>query len=147
MNHYVRQPTFFLYGEGSNILFDMARIICCLRDSYLRHVLNGFHRNTGGPAVFAGKRTESNKPTTARMIRVVFTSLAHHVTKELIWDSLKQMSRNTAPGVDGIDVTTAEKEFQIWVDEIITAIHRKSYKPPGYAGYGFRNPERSKKGP
>jgi len=44
---------------------------------------------------------------------LVFTSIAHHVTKELIWDSLKHMSKNTASGVDGIDVETAENDFNM----------------------------------
>lgn len=78
---------------------------------------------------------------------LVFTSLAHHLTKELIWDSLKQMPRNTAPGIDGIDVTTAEKEFQIWVDEMITAIHRKSYKPPAVRRVWIPKPGKTEKRP
>ena len=62
--------------------------------------------------------------------KLVFTSLAHHITKELIWESLKQMSLDTAPGVDGVDVRTAIETFDEWVEEMITSIHRKSYKAP-----------------
>jgi len=61
---------------------------------------------------------------------LVFTSLAHHVTKSLLWDGLKHMNKNTASGVDGINVDTAEKDFNLWADEMITSIYRRSYKPP-----------------
>lgn len=38
--------------------------------------------------------------------KLQFTSLAHHITKELIWTSLHHMPKNTSPGIDG---TTREK--------------------------------------
>ena len=78
---------------------------------------------------------------------LVFTSIAHHVTKELIWDSLKHMSKNTAPGVDGIDVETAEKEFNIWADEMIKSVHRKSYKPPAVRRVWIPKPGKSEMRP
>ena len=78
---------------------------------------------------------------------LVFTSLAHHVTKELIWDSLKHMSKNTAAGVDGIDVETAEKEFNTWVDKMITSVHRKSYKPPAVRRVWIPKPGKTEKRP
>lgn len=61
---------------------------------------------------------------------LVFTSIAHHITKEMICENLKHISNNTAVGIDGIDAETAKEEFDIWVEEMITTIHRKSYKPP-----------------
>jgi len=62
--------------------------------------------------------------------KLVFTSLAHHITKELIWESLTQIPLDTAPGVDGVDVATAKETFDEWVEDMITSIHRKSYKAP-----------------
>jgi len=61
---------------------------------------------------------------------LVFTSLAHHVNKELIKESLEHIPLNTAPGVDGIRVSTARASFDEWIGEMMTSIHRKSYKAP-----------------
>jgi len=62
--------------------------------------------------------------------KLVFTSLAHHVTKELIMDSLKQIPLDTAPGIDGIDAKTARETFSEWIKPMIESIHRQSYKAP-----------------
>ena len=78
---------------------------------------------------------------------LVFTSIAHHVTKELIWESLKHMSNNTAPGVDGIDVKTAKKDFSTWSDEMVTSIHRKGYKPPAVRRVWIPKPGKTTKRP
>lgn len=79
--------------------------------------------------------------------KLVFTSMAHHVTKELIWDSLNHMPNNTAPGVDKIDVRTAKQNFNMWVDEMITSIHRKSYKPPAVRRVWIPKPGKTEKRP
>lgn len=78
---------------------------------------------------------------------LVFTSIAHHVTKELIWDSLNHMSSKTAPGVDGIDLETAKKDFNIWGDAMTTSIHRKSYKPPAVRRVWIPKPGKTEKRP
>ena len=44
---------------------------------------------------------------------LVFTSIAHHVTKEMIWDSLSHIPNNSSSGIDGIDVDTAKKDFNL----------------------------------
>lgn len=78
---------------------------------------------------------------------MVFTSIAHHVTKELIWESLKHMSNDTAPGVDGIDVKTAKENFSIWSDEMVTSIHRKGYKAPAVRRVWIPKPGKAAKRP
>jgi group II intron reverse transcriptase/maturase len=78
---------------------------------------------------------------------LVFTSLAHHVTKNLLWDGLKHMNKHTAPGVDGINVDTAEKDFNLWADEMITSIHRRSYKPPAVRRVWIPKPGKAEKRP
>lgn len=40
----------YKFGIGRNEVLDMAKALSCFRDSYLQHVFNGFHRNTGDPA-------------------------------------------------------------------------------------------------
>ena len=76
---------------------------------------------------------------------LVFTSIAHHVTKELIWDSLNHMSKDTSPGIDGIDVETAKENFNTWVDGIITSIHRMSYKAPAVRRVWIPKPGKTEK--
>ncbi len=43
-----------------------------------------------------------------------FTSLAHHVTKELIGESLQHIPNDSAPGCDGQRVAEAKEEFEVW---------------------------------
>ena len=58
-----------------------------------------------------------------------FTSLAHHISKELIWESLARMSKYTAPGVDQEAVEGAQKSFNLWFEDLMKSIHLKSYTP------------------
>jgi group II intron reverse transcriptase/maturase len=76
-----------------------------------------------------------------------FTSLAHHITKGLILESLKQMPKDTASGVDGITVEEALEDFRVWVDDMITSIHRKSYKPPAVRRVWIPKPGKIEKRP
>ena len=50
--------------------------------------------------------------------KLVFTSLAHHVNRELIMECLKHIPLNTAPGIDGISVSTAKDTFNNWMGEM-----------------------------
>lgn len=59
-----------------------------------------------------------------------FTSLAHHITKELIWKSLCHIDSSTSPGVDGVSVEEAKSTFQTWIDPMVQSIHHQGYKPP-----------------
>ena len=79
--------------------------------------------------------------------KLVFTSLAHHITKDLIWESLKQIPLDTAPGVDGVDVRTARETFDEWVDDMITSIHRQSYKAPPVRRVWIPKPGKTEKRP
>lgn len=59
-----------------------------------------------------------------------FTSLAHHLTPELLEKSLYSMRRSSAAGVDGQSVNGARASFKVWSDELINQVHRKGYRPP-----------------
>ena len=59
-----------------------------------------------------------------------FTSLAHHVTKERVWDSLGHIPNQSAPGCDKQRVAEAKEEFEVWVEPMLNAVHRKAYHPP-----------------
>jgi len=62
--------------------------------------------------------------------KLKFTSLAHHITKESIWEGLIHIRKDTAPGIDGVTAEEAIKDVDIWVEKMLPCIHRKSYKPP-----------------
>ena len=78
---------------------------------------------------------------------LVFTSLTHHLTKEMIWDSLTHISKDSAIGVDGIDVETAKKQFDQWTEEMLKSVHRKSYKPPAVRRVWIPKPGKTEKRP
>ena len=59
-----------------------------------------------------------------------FTSIAHHVTKELILKSLYEIPRSSTAGIDGVDVEAARGTFSDWCPGMIEKIHQKGYHPP-----------------
>jgi RNA-directed DNA polymerase len=76
-----------------------------------------------------------------------FTSLAHHITKELIWENLSKMASNTAPGIDGVTVKEAAEKFPVWIDQMGSSIHRKCYKPPAVRRVWIEKPGKKEKRP
>lgn len=76
-----------------------------------------------------------------------FTSLCHHVTKELVWESLNKIPTNSAAGIDGIDVTKAKETFETWIENMIQAMHRKSYKAPLVKRVWIPKPGKTEKRP
>jgi len=76
-----------------------------------------------------------------------FTSLTHHITKELIWENLARMSKCTAPGIDNETVGGALKDFNLWIEKLMNSIHRKSYKPPAVRRVWIPKPGKSEKRP
>ena len=59
-----------------------------------------------------------------------FTSLAHHITKERVWESLSQIPAKSAAGVDGQTVTEAKESFEEWIAAMLQSVHRKGYRAP-----------------
>lgn len=59
-----------------------------------------------------------------------FTSLCHHITKELVWDSLCHIPTDSSPGVDGITVDKAKETFPNWIEVMLQSVHHKGYKAP-----------------
>src|SRR5882762_583325 len=62
--------------------------------------------------------------------KLKFTSLAHHVTEELLWESVNHIPNTSAPGSDGQTVQEAKENFKQWAPEFIRAIHDRGYQPP-----------------
>jgi RNA-directed DNA polymerase len=59
-----------------------------------------------------------------------FTSLAHHITRELVWKSLCHIESKSSPGTDDITAEEAKKTFRIWIDPMIQSVHHRGYNPP-----------------
>jgi len=78
---------------------------------------------------------------------LVFTSLAHHVNKELIKESLRHIPLSSAKGIDKVDVETARETFSQWVEEMVTSIHRMSYKAPAVRRVWIPKPGKAEKRP
>jgi RNA-directed DNA polymerase len=49
-----------------------------------------------------------------------FTSLAHHLTKERVWENLCEIRTKSAPGVDGQTVTEAKESFGVWIEPLLS---------------------------
>jgi group II intron reverse transcriptase/maturase len=60
----------------------------------------------------------------------IFTSLAHHITPQLLKENLNKIPKKSGVGIDNHSVEDAKKEFQKWSEEMIAQVHRKGYKPP-----------------
>jgi RNA-directed DNA polymerase len=59
-----------------------------------------------------------------------FTSLAHHITKERVWENLGQIPIDSAPGVDGQTVPEAKESFEVWIEAMLQSVHRQGYQAP-----------------
>src|SRR5262250_722585 len=59
-----------------------------------------------------------------------FTSPAHHITKQRVWENLCQIPTKSAAGVDGQTVTEAKESFEEWIAAMLQSVHRKGYRAP-----------------
>ena len=76
-----------------------------------------------------------------------FTSLAHHVTEELLWESVCHIPKDSAPGCDGQTVEEAKKNFKQWAPEMLRAIHDRGYQPPPILRVFIPKPGKKEKRP
>jgi hypothetical protein len=79
--------------------------------------------------------------------KLKFTSLAHHVTEELVWESVNHIPNNSAPGCDGQTVEEAKQSFKHWAPEMIRAIHDQGYRPPPILRVFIPKPGKKEKRP
>jgi len=76
-----------------------------------------------------------------------FTSLCHHVTKERVRKCLNNMSTQSAPGIDGIDVNEAKENFENWIKPMLQSVHQKGYKAPPVRRVWIPKPGKTEKRP
>ena len=79
--------------------------------------------------------------------KLCFTSLAHHISKELVWNSLCQIPRKSAPGCDGKTVNETKETFTDWIEPMLQSIHHKGYKPPPVRRVYIPKPGKQEKRP
>lgn len=82
-----------------------------------------------------------------RETNLQFTSLCHHVTRELVWESLKHIRNQSAPGIDGIDVIEAKETFENWINTMLQAIHNRGYEAPPVRRVWIPKPGKTEKRP
>lgn len=62
--------------------------------------------------------------------KLCFTSLAHHLTKEQVWENLCRIPSKSAAGVDGQSATEAKESFEEWIAAMLQSVHRQGYRAP-----------------
>lgn len=79
--------------------------------------------------------------------KLVFTSLAHHITPERLWECLKSIPPSSGVGVDQQDVASAKESFATWSQEVLDRLHRRGYRPPPTRRVYIPKPGSDKKRP
>src|SRR6201982_1669013 len=82
----------------------------------------------GSPAMATGLERIAAKARCEPKLR--FTSLAHHLTRERVWENLCEIRTNSAPGVDRQTVAEAKESFGDWIEEMLQSVHRQGYRAP-----------------
>ena len=76
-----------------------------------------------------------------------FTSLAHHITKERVWENLSQIATDSAPGVDGQTMPEAKESFEVWIEAMLQSVHRQGYQAPNIRRVYIPKPGKQEKRP
>lgn len=76
-----------------------------------------------------------------------FTSLAHHITKERVWENLGKIPNDSAAGVDGQTVPEAKESFEEWVEGMLQSVHRQGYQAPDIRRVYIPKPGKQEKRP
>lgn len=79
--------------------------------------------------------------------KLQFTSLAHHITRERVWDNLGEIPQTSAPGVDGQTVGEAKADFDVWIEPMLRSMHRKGYQAPAIRRVYIPKPGKHEKRP
>ena len=97
------------------------------------------------PVMETGLERIAAKARTEPKLR--FTSLAHHITRERLWNSLCHIPSYSAPGVDGKSVSEVKAEFDTWMGPMLQSVHRKGYRAPAIRRVYIPKPGKSEKRP
>jgi hypothetical protein len=97
------------------------------------------------PIMITGLERIAAKSREKRKLK--FTSLAHHLTEALVWESVCHIPTNSAPGCDEQTATEAKETFKQWAPDILRAIHQQGYRPPPVLRVFIPKPGRREKRP
>ena len=97
------------------------------------------------PAMTTGLERIAAKARSEPKLR--FTSLAHHITQERVWENLCQISTDSAPGVDGQTVPEAKESFGGWIENMLQSVHRQGYQAPNIRRVYIPKPGKQEKRP
>jgi hypothetical protein len=98
----------------------------------------------------AGKARKVGRPGAANArneLKLRFTSLAHHITRERVRTNLCQIPKRLAPGVDGQTVTDAKETLGEWVEPVPRSVHRQGYRAPNIRRVYIPKPGKREKRP
>lgn len=76
-----------------------------------------------------------------------FTSLAHHLTRERVWQNLYRIPTRSAPGVDEQTVPQAKENFEAWIEPMLDSLYRQGYKAPAIRRVYIPKPGKQEKRP
>jgi len=76
-----------------------------------------------------------------------FTSLAHHITRERVWENLDGIPTCSAPGCDGQTVPQAKEDFGVWIEPLLQSVHRRGYQAPPIRRVYIPKPGKQEKRP
>ncbi len=79
--------------------------------------------------------------------KLQFTSLAHHIDAERLWQNLCHVPRYTASGSDGQTVDEVKQAFPAWSAATLKALHNKGYQPPPVTRVYIPKPGKREKRP
>jgi group II intron reverse transcriptase/maturase len=79
--------------------------------------------------------------------KLVFTSLAHHMTRERVWENLCRIPTRSAPGVDDQTVRQAKENFEAWIEPMLDSLYRQGYKAPAIRRVYIPKPGKQEKRP
>lgn len=79
--------------------------------------------------------------------KLCFTSLAHHITGERVWENLCRIPKSSAPGVDGQRVAQAKESFEVWSEPMLASMHRGGYPAPDIRRVYIPKPGKSERRP
>jgi RNA-directed DNA polymerase len=119
-------------GDGESPLQgEAASRRCTDRGPHERHTKGGNgplckERNT--PVMLTGLERIAAKARQEPKLR--FTSLAHHIDAERLWQNLCRVPHHTAPGSDGQTADELKQDFAVWSEATLRVVHTQGYRPP-----------------
>ncbi len=63
-------------------------------------------------------------------LKLRFTSLAHHITRDRVQRNLLKIPNHSAAGVDGQTAKAAKESFEGWIEPMLQSVHRQGYRAP-----------------